>query len=102
MENQVLGNVLLSIAVTWGILLLPPIVIRAVARKPLKPMWSKIVCAGFVLINFLVFIILESKSKSHLVVFIGAIVSNYILTWHTNAQAKNENDAERKALGYTD
>lgn len=89
-----------SFAITWIVVLLPPIAIRALRRRP----WSKALaitfCVVLFFINVVVFTALGSTSKSHGALLIGAFFSYYIFRWQTNASAEKIVREQRKKLGY--
>ena len=74
------GTIIVSIILTWGIGLLPPVLIRYVFLKRPIGNWPAIgICAFFWIFNFILFTVLGSKSKTHAVLLIVAGVSYGIL-----------------------
>ena len=73
-------TIVVSIVITWGIGLAPPLIIRyAILKKPMNK-WPAIgTCAAFWLINVVLFTALGSKSKSHAAPTFVAFVSYWIL-----------------------
>ncbi|NLI79248.1 MAG: hypothetical protein GX442_22735 [Candidatus Riflebacteria bacterium] len=72
---------LLSVLITWGIGLAPPIVIRYLLwRKPLSKTASITLCVLFWVTNLGIFLALGSTSKSHGVLYLIAFVSHGIYT----------------------
>lgn len=95
-------DVLLSFVVTWAVILPPPILIRAIWRRPLGRKMAISFCIVFYFVNHIVFGMLGSQSKSHFAIFIGAWASYYILQWHTRASAERYAREQRQAFGYAE
>ena len=92
----------LSFITTWATILIPPVIIRFVRRKPL----SKWAAAIFMIISYFInttfFIAMGSKNRTHMVLVVGAIVCFYVLRWQTKSSAKRNADEQRKVFGYDD
>ncbi len=73
-------TIMVSIVLTWGIGLAPPLVIRyAILKRPMNK-WPAIgTCAAFWFFNIILFTALGSKSKSHAALTFVAFVSYWIL-----------------------
>jgi hypothetical protein len=70
----------IAIILTWGIGLVPPLVIRfVILRRPVSKGWAILTAAIFVVANLTIFIVMGSKSKTHGAVYLIAIASYYIL-----------------------
>ncbi len=73
-------NIIISIILTWGIGLAPPLIARFII---IRRVFSKIAAIIFVIIfwfvNITIFIALNSQSKTHSALFFVAIASYYIL-----------------------
>jgi len=70
----------LSLVITWGIGLLPPVLIRyAIIRRPLSKWVAIAVCAVFWFINIIIFTALGSQSKTHAALYLIAFASYWIL-----------------------
>lgn len=75
-----IAYILLSFILTWGIGLLPPILIRFVfIRKPLSKTWAIVLVVLFLFINLAVFLALGSENKTHTALLLVAWISYYIL-----------------------
>ena len=74
------ATILVSIVVTWGVGLAPPLLIRyAILKRPMKK-WPAIgTCAAFWFFNVILFTALGSKSKAHGALTFVAFVSYWIL-----------------------
>ena len=74
------ATIVVSIVITWGIGLTPPLLIRyAILKRPMNK-WSAIgTCAAFLFFNVILFTGLGSKSKSHAALTLVAFVSYWIL-----------------------
>jgi hypothetical protein len=71
---------LASLALTWGIGLTPPMVIRYVLlRRPIDKWVAAGVCTVFWLVNFVVFAALGSQSKTHFALILVFFASHWIL-----------------------
>lgn len=71
---------LISLIITWGIGLMPPLLIRFVLlKRPMGKGPAVGTCALFLIVNLMIFIALGSESKSHGAVALIAIASYYIL-----------------------
>ncbi|MBN8716752.1 MAG: hypothetical protein J0H95_07225 [Xanthomonadales bacterium] len=74
------ANLLLSLALTWGIGLAPPLLIRYVfARRPIGKGAAIGLCVLFWLFNFILFTALGSQSKAHTALVLVALASFAIL-----------------------
>lgn len=93
---------LFSFVVTWTIILIPPAAFRfLVIRRPLKSKRIAIAISGaLLLVNNIVFSVLGSQSRSHLVILLGAFASFYLLKYETKEQVKERIAHERKKMGY--
>jgi len=70
----------ISIFLTWGIGLVPPLLIRYAILKKSMNKWSAIgTCVFFYFFNIIFFIAIGSKSKSHFALTLVAYVSYRIL-----------------------
>jgi len=74
------ATIWVSIVITWGVGLAPPVLIRyAVLKRPMNQ-WPAIgTCAALWFLNVLFFTALGSKSKSHAALTLVAFVSYWIL-----------------------
>lgn len=81
MEGEFRGlNLLISLFLTWGIGLLPPVIIRYVLiRKPISKIPAIVVAGIFCILNLCLFIALGSQNKTHYALILVAVVSYYIL-----------------------
>ncbi len=72
-------SIVISIAITWGIGLAPPLATRNIIGKPLNK-WPAIgACAVFWFLNLVIFNSLGSQSESHTALLLVAFVSYWIL-----------------------
>ena len=73
-------SLIVSALLTWGLGLLPPVLIRYVfMRRPISKVAALIIAGIFWCINLVLFIALGSQSKTHFAVFLVAAASYYIL-----------------------
>ena len=78
-------SIALSIVITWGIGLTPPLLIRYVfLKKTIAKKPAIIIASVFWFINFLLFVALGSRSKTHAALFLVAVASYYILRTRVN------------------
>lgn len=80
MQELDAATIILSLILTWGVGLLPPVLIRYVFVKRPIAKWPSIgICAMFWFFNFILFTALGSTSKSHGALVLVAMVSYWIL-----------------------
>jgi hypothetical protein len=73
-------TIFVSVVITWGVGLLPPILIRyAYVKGPLDKHEAIATCVALGIFNLFLFLLLGSQSKSHMVLILIAIVSYAIL-----------------------
>lgn len=73
-------SLIISALLTWGIGLLPPVLIRFVfVKRPISKKVAIIIVSVFWFFNLMLFIALGSQSKTHLALFLVAVASYYIL-----------------------
>lgn len=73
-------TIIVSFILTWGIGLIPPLIIRyAIVRKPLSKGWAIGVTAFLWMVNIIIFTALGSQSKTHAALFLVAWTSYVIL-----------------------
>ena len=73
-------SIILSLVLTWGIGLTPPLLIRYVfLKKPMGKKGALAVCGLFFFLNIIVFSILGSESKTHTALILVAFISYWIL-----------------------
>ena len=73
-------TIIVSFVLTWGIGLIPPILIRyAIVRKPLSRGWAIGLVAFLWMVNIVIFTALGSQSKTHAALFLVAWTSYIIL-----------------------
>jgi len=78
-DAWILGLVL-SLVLTWGIGLTPPLLIRfAMLRRPLSKAWAWGVAACFLFVNLVIFVAMGSQSKTHFALILVAWASYGIL-----------------------
>ncbi|MCK4401944.1 hypothetical protein KAW08_06560 [bacterium] len=84
-------TLIISALLTWGVGLLPPILIRFVfVRKPLSKKVALILVSMFWFLNLAFFIAIGSQSKTHAALFLVALASYYILRKkHKDIENKN-------------
>lgn len=71
---------LIGFLITWGIGLIPPLLIRfLILRRPLSRGWAIGVVVLFWIFNFVLFTAMGSQSRTHGALFLVAFVSYYIL-----------------------
>ena len=95
-------EIIFSFAVTWAVILTPPIAVRALRRTPIERSTAILTCVVLYFVNFVIFAALGSTSTSHMAVLIGALISYRVLSWQTKTSAARMAAARRKALGYSD
>lgn len=73
-------TIIVSFVLTWGIGLIPPLLIRyVIVRKPLSKAWAIGLVAFLWMINIVIFTAIGSKSKTHAALFLVAWTSYIIL-----------------------
>jgi len=73
-------TLIVSFLLTWGIGLIPSLLIRyLIVKKPLSKMWAISLVIVFWIINFIIFTALGSQSRTHVALFLVAWVSYIIL-----------------------
>jgi len=73
-------NLIVSVILTWGIGLAPPLLIRfAFLRRPISKGWAIGIVVFFWIINIMFFTAIGSKSKTHATLFLVAWASYAIL-----------------------
>lgn len=78
-DAWILG-VILSLVLTWGIGLTPPLLIRfAIRRRPLSKAWAWGVSACFLFVNLVIFVAMGSQNKTHFALILVAWASYGIL-----------------------
>ena len=83
-------TIIVSFILTWGIGLIPPLIIRyAIVRKPLSKGWAIGLVIFLWMINIVIFTALGSQSKTHAALFLVAWTSYRIL--------KKENKPKNKS-----
>lgn len=74
------STIFASILITWGIGLLPPVLIRyAILKRPIGKLPAVVICMLFWVANLVIFSILGSQSKTHTALALVAMVSYWIL-----------------------
>lgn len=89
-------DMLLSFGFTWAVILLPPIALRALRRKPFTKWPAVFTSAGLCFADLVIFIASGSQSKSHLVVYLGAFAAYHVLRYKRKMAIADQ----RKNLGY--
>lgn len=73
-------TIIVSFILTWGIGLIPPLIIRyLIIRKPLSKPWAIGLVIFFWIVNIAIFTALESQSKTHMALFLIGWISYVIL-----------------------
>lgn len=73
-------TIIVSFVLTWGIGLIPPLLIRyAIIRRPLSKAWAIGLVALLWMVNIVIFTTLGSKNKTHAALFLVAWTSYIIL-----------------------
>ena len=73
-------TIIVSFVLTWGIGLIPPLIIRyAIVRKPLSRGWTIGLVVFLWMVNVVIFTTLGSQSKTHAALFLVAWASYIIL-----------------------
>jgi len=73
-------TLIVSALLTWGLGLIPPVIIRyLIVRKPLSKPWAIGVVVFLWMVNIVIFTALGSQSKTHTALFLVAWVSYVIL-----------------------
>lgn len=89
-ENWVL-TLILSAILTWGIGLVPPLLVRfAFMRRPMPKAEAIAFAVVFWFINIVIFTALGSQSKTHSALFFVAMASYYILRRGAKKREKDE------------
>lgn len=89
-----------SAIVTWTIILVPPAIVRAVARRPLRKISAWVWVVLLFIGNFAFFAWLTGTVTERFYLFLGAFASFYVLTWQSSKQAKLAVLERRRAMGY--
>jgi|GEM_PF-6873526 len=100
MQEFSTGDLWLSFLITWIVVFMPPVLIRAILGRPIGKKPAIGFCVVFYFINVILFTVMGSQSKSHTALFLGAWVSYYIFRWQTNSSATRSAREERKSRGY--
>jgi hypothetical protein len=88
-------TIALSFLITWGIGLLPPVLIRyAIIRRPLSKWVAIAVCAVFWFTNIIIFTALGSQSKTHAALYLVAFVSYWILRKEPKSATSDEENTK--------
>ncbi|MCK4905011.1 hypothetical protein KAS42_02035 [bacterium] len=78
--NDWLLTLILSVILTWGVGLTPPLIVRyLIFRRPLSKIASIIFCTIQGFCNLIIFVSLGSESKTHFALFLIALASYYII-----------------------
>lgn len=98
-----LMDLLVSIGLTWAIMLAPMVLVRAVRRRAFgRRAAITIAVVGF-FANHIVFALLAGPdSGGRLYVSLGAFVAYYVLTWSSRSELRSATLEKRRALGYED
>ena len=96
-------NLLLSFLITWGIGLLPILIIRfLIVRRPIGKYPAGFICLVFLIFNVMLFEALGSQSKTHGALMLVSFVSFYILRYKSNLSkiedAKRAEEASNEKL----
>lgn len=102
MQEFSTGDLWLGFFITWIIVLIPPVLIRAIRGRPIDKKVAIGFCVVFYFINLIMFIAMGSQSKSHNALLLGALISYYIFRWQTDSSATRTAREKRKSLGYDD
>lgn len=73
------GNLLMSFLITWTIILTPVVLLRLFSKDPLSKLEAFFFVFILFFINHIIFAALESQSRSHAALSIGAMLSYIIL-----------------------
>ena len=71
-------ELIISLLITWAVVLAPPLLIRAIRKKPFGKPMAIALCVVFYFVNVVLFTALGSQSKSHASLLLGAWVSYFI------------------------
>lgn len=93
-------ELIISVLITWVIILVPPVVIRAVRRRPLTKAYAIAIPAVLFLANHILFAVMTGREGTRTFLAIGAFVSFYVLRWQSKAAAAAATAAQRRAMGY--
>ena len=95
MNEYDLTTIGLSFVITWGIGLLPPLLMRyAIIRRPLSKWVSIAVCTVFWFVNIIIFTAMGSQSKTHAALYLVAFVSYWILRKEPKSAMLSEENSE--------
>jgi len=103
-SNLAIGGMelLLGIALTWTIILVPPMLIRWIQGEPIIKSLAIAYSVVSSFWNLAIFVALGSQSRTHGAVWIGAFVTFWVLTRHTKKSRERELRRLRAASGYED
>ncbi len=91
---------ILSLLITWTVILVPPVLVRAFRRKALTKPWAIGVALVLFFLNHILFAVATGTESSRTFLAVGAFVSFYVLRWQTKASAADSVAAQRKSMGY--
>jgi len=90
-------TLLISFMLTWGIGLLPPVLIRFVfLKRPIGKWPAAGICMFFWFVNLILFSILGSQSKTHAALTLVAMVSFWILRKERKQIGSAQNQPSRE------
>jgi ribosomal protein L40E len=93
-------NIFLSFLITWGIGLLPILIIRfLIVRRPIGKFPAGFTCLVFLIFNVMLFEALGSQTKAHGALMLVSFVSFYILRYKTDSsKIENLQKAEEASI----
>lgn len=93
------ATLLISFILTWGIGLLPPVLIRfAFVKRPIGKWPAVGICMLFWFANLILFSMLGSKSKAHTALTLVAVVSYWILRKERKQTASAQNQTSKENM----
>ena len=93
-------ELILNFLITWTIILVPPILIRALRRTFLTKAYAIGIALVLFFANHIIFSAMTGTQSTRTFLAVGAFISFYVLRWQTKASAADSVTAQRKAMGY--
>lgn len=90
----------LSFAITWLVILAPPVFLRWWQQEPLSKVAALLTVIGLHVLNHVIFAVATGTSGARPILTIGAIVTWFVLRWQTKSSARAAAARERQSLGY--
>jgi hypothetical protein len=93
-------SIIASLFITWLIILVPPVLLRAVRRTTFSKAWAFVIATGLLVMNHVVFALISGHAGMRPFLTLGAIACFVVLRWETKKSAADWAQANRIANGY--